>query len=61
MQTSRWDSQNAKQKTQNIAAFEDSLHPYYEAVADLVLNLLPGQVFLELYSQQDSYQILQSQ
>lgn len=61
MQTSKWDSQNAKERHNTIAVMEDSLRTYYDAVAHLVLNLLPGHLFLEVYSQEDSYQILQYQ
>ena len=61
MQKSKWDSQNAKQRHNMIADIQDSLRTYYDAVAHLVLNLLPGHLFLEVYSQEDSCRILQYQ
>ena len=61
MQKSKWDSQNAKQRHNTIADIEDGLRTYYDAVAHLVLNLLPGHLFLEVYSQEDSFRILRFQ
>lgn len=50
LQTSKWDSQNVKQRQKVLTSFQTSLRTYYEAVADLVLSLLPGQLFLDVYS-----------
>lgn len=61
MQKSKWESQNAKQRHNMIASIQDSLRTYYDAVANLVLNLLPGHLFLEVYSHEDSCHILQYQ
>lgn len=59
-QRSNWHSQSARHKEQMIAAVQDTLHSYFEDVADLVMNLLPGTLFLEVYTQEDPYHILGS-
>lgn len=61
IQKSKLDSQNAKQRHNTVADIEDSLHIYYDAVAHLVLNILPGQMFIKVYAQEDSIWILQFQ
>lgn len=61
MQNSTWDSKNTTQRHNTFAEIEDTARTYYEAVAHLVLDLLPGQLFLEVYSQEDPCHIFHCQ
>lgn len=60
-QISSWDSKSATQQQNTIADIEGSARTHYDAVAHLVLNLLPGHLFLEVYSQEDSHHIFHDQ
>ena len=60
-QKSSWDSKNATQRRDAVAEIADSACTYYLAVAHLVLDLLPGQLFLEVYSQEDPGHMFQCQ
>ena len=59
-QTSKWQSQSTRHRQQMLFAVQDTLHSYFEAVADLVMGLLPGVLFLEVYTQEGPYQLFGS-
>ena len=56
-QTRKWGYLGVKQRHHTVAALQDILSVYHNAVADLVLDLLPGRLFLEVLTQEDAGQI----
>lgn len=51
MHSSTWDEQTPQQRQMSVAAFQQGLNDYCRVVSDAVLGHLPGQTFLNLYSQ----------
>ena len=49
-----WDVQDPRQRVKSITALQQSLSGHFEAASDLVLKLLPGQTFLQVYNQAEA-------